>query len=156
MKKLIWIAVPVVVILVVILFATGSFKGSGRGADEGVQLDFGQTTNLEDISRNALMASDDASLTSIKAQLMRLPMVDQGKVVSVEDSPDGGLVVKVDIDPNPGRLVPDVTLEIAGAKMPTERPTVGQIISFTARITDIQTEPRIVVTVENPTVGPAK
>jgi hypothetical protein len=155
MKKLVWLAVAVVVIVVVILLATSS-KGRGRGADEGVQLDLGQTTNLEDIARNARLATDDASLAGIKAELMRLPMVDQGKVVSVEDSPDGGLVVKVDVSLNPVRPVPDVTLEISRAKMPAERPTVGQMISFTGRITDIQTEPTIKVTVQNPTVGPAK
>ena len=154
MKKLIWIAVPVVVVLVVILLVTRSSKGGGggggRGANEGISIDYEDISSLEAIARTTRMASDDASLASIKAELMRRPMVDQGRVVSVEDSPGGGLVLVVDID----RV--KVTLEIARAKMPAERPTVGQMISFTARITDIQTEPGIAVTVQNPTVGPAK
>ena len=162
MKKVVLIAVLVVIIVIVIVLARKPSKGAGDAETAAEVMttaagtDLGQTTAFEDIARSANEAQDPESWSRLQAQLMKVSMADRGKVMSVKDSPDGGLVLTVDVDQAGVRLLADVTLEVPQAKMPAQRPTVGQEVSFSGRIADVQIRPTLRVTVQDASVKAAE
>jgi len=160
---LVWLGVLVVVVIIVVVVASRGGKAEPEGGTQ-TQTRTGQQvsprgmfqTDYATIVRRLSEAKDEAGKQATVGQLGRFRAVGLGWVSEVEELPEGGVVVHVDVDA-PGTKADGAEVMVAIATASAEEmPTAGTKVNYNGRIANIVPDAHVIVELTEGRVTPAK